>query len=263
MVSPKRLVQRTIRGVHAALLDRGLPERVAVCGHDTVERHWPALRQMVGVFRERGYRFVDPDGFLHGPAPCVSLSFDDNFHSWYRALPLLEELGVTATFYLNTVAFRDRAPEPVVQAYFDHIEYHGDRRSLATHELREIAARGHTVGSHTHSHPVLTSLAEIAAREEIRRSMEVLEEILDEPVKHFAFPYGRRRHFDQGLREYCFSLGFETVANGMMGLQHAGHTREAINRTRWDFRQPPGYNLTNLTVDGRMFERLTGRCAVV
>ena len=56
---------------------------------------------------ERGYAFVDPDEYLTGSGKLCFLSFDDNYRSWLRALPILEKYRARATFYLNSWPFRD------------------------------------------------------------------------------------------------------------------------------------------------------------
>ena len=258
----KRAIFRAIRAFHLVFFDRGLPGRIGVYGHATGEDTWDETRSLVGFLHGEGYRFVGPDEFVGGPEKCAFLSYDDNFQSWYRALPLFDELQVPATFYVNSLPFRDRASDAEIGDYFDRIKHFEDRVSLSTEELREIAARGHTIGCHTHTHPVLARLPAPKARDEIRRSKEELEAILGQPVEHFSYPFGMRRHFNEELRAYCASLGL-TVANAIIGMQHAGQQRDRIQRTRWDFERPVAYNAANLRVDGRLFERLTGRSSVI
>lgn len=258
----KRALQRAIRGFHLLFFDRGLPRRVGIYGHGMKEDTWDEIRALVDFFRQRGYRFVAPAEFVSEAEPCAFLSFDDNYHSWYRALPLLDEVDVRATFYVNTLPFRDCASDAVIGDYFDRIAHFEDRRSLTTDELREIAARGHTIGCHTHSHPQLNSLPDQEARDEIRHSKDALEEILGRPIEHFSYPYGMRRHFNDGLRSYCNELGL-TVANAIVGQQHDRQRLDSIHRSRWDFERPIAYNAANLRVDGRLFERLTGRSPTI
>ena len=58
-------------------------------------------------------------------------------------------------------------------------------------DLRSLAAAGHTVGAHTHSHPRLRALAGHEELEsEIVEPAELLERALGSRVSHFAFPFG-------------------------------------------------------------------------
>ena len=83
------------------------------------------------------------------PERAVYLSFDDNFQSWHRALPLLDTLGVKATFYVNSLPIRDRAEPAVISDYFDRIRHKGDRIPLSSEELLALADHGHAIGCHT------------------------------------------------------------------------------------------------------------------
>ena len=258
----KATLQERIRALHLARCKREVPERLAIYGHSMEQTAWEGFQGLVEVLRARGYRFVGPVELLEGPARSVFLSFDDNFRSWYDALPLFEALDVSTTFYVNTEPFRDRAPARVVRDYYGRIRYAGDSTPLTTRELREIHERGHTIGCHTHTHADLGRLSMSEALAEISQSKRELEEIIDAPVDHFAYPYGMRRNSPENLRDACLELGLQTVCNSIPGLQHVGHHPACIQRSPWDFYESAEYNLQNLAVDGRIFERLTGRSAV-
>ena len=254
--------QSTLRRVHIELLSKPLPLRVAIYLHEVEGQMWPAFRKMVEYLRDAGYRFVDPDAFLQATDRVAFLSLDDNYRSWWTALPLLDELGVVATFYVNTCAFRDRAHPAEVEAYFDRLHFHGERVPLSTTELREIAAAGHVVGAHGHSHSILAALPAAEAREDIAVSKRLLEDLLGQEVPHFSYPYGMRRHFKKDLRAFCRSIGFRTVSNAIPGMQFARQRAHQIHRSIWRLNAPLAVNLENLRADGRLFERLTGRSAL-
>ena len=63
-----------------------------------------------------------------------------------RALPLLERLGVTATFYVNTLPFRDVATPSQIWRFLSQVEHAGEQITLSRPELRAIHAAGHTAG---------------------------------------------------------------------------------------------------------------------
>jgi peptidoglycan/xylan/chitin deacetylase (PgdA/CDA1 family) len=50
--------------------------------------------------------------------------------------------------------------------------------------------RGLSVGSHSHSHPVLTGLSARECLIEIDQSLSLLDQWLGGPVRHFSYPYG-------------------------------------------------------------------------
>jgi peptidoglycan/xylan/chitin deacetylase (PgdA/CDA1 family) len=218
---------------------------------------------LVGFVRNQGYSFTDPLGLCEaGEDRRVMLSFDDCFQSWWRSIKLLEELDVTATFYINTAPLRDRADDDTIRTYLSRVGRDpAEVTPLSSDEIRDLAAAGHAIGAHGHTHRDLGAIGDDEARDEITRSRQVLEEIVGGPVVHFSYPYGMRRNFNEGLRQYCMSDGFATVANAISGMLHARQQPSAIQRTGWHLDQSIDHNVENLRIDGRRFEKLTGRTA--
>lgn len=261
----KSAVQRGIQRLHHRAFDRGVPSQLALYFHALDHHHQRPFEQAVRHFQNEGFRVVaGPDAFLDAEdgERVLWLSFDDNFRSWYAARPLFDRLGVRCTFYVNTGVFRDQAPLEARRRFFRRIEHQGEARALTTDELVALRQDGHTVGAHTHTHPVLSQVAPAHAQAEIRKSKEVLEALLDEPVEHFAYPFGLRRYFDDRLIDYCRRIGLRTVARAIPALQHMPQGPVVLHRHGWRFERSFEENLADLRVDGRLFERLTGRSAV-
>lgn len=111
----------------------------------------------------------------------VGITFDDGYRDVLtHALPALRRHGFGATFYavsglLSGVNVWDPPP----------------RRALMTpDDLRELAAQGYEIGSHSASHPRLAGLASAALRREVAGSRLALAEVLTEPPRTFCYPYG-------------------------------------------------------------------------
>ncbi|MBL8567198.1 MAG: polysaccharide deacetylase family protein [Hyphomicrobiaceae bacterium] len=261
----KSAIFNGIRALHVHTALRPPPERLAIYFHELEEHQWPAFAAAIKQLTGSGYRPTDPDTFVASTDGTGHLfvSFDDNYASWHRAMPLLAELGLTATFYVNTLPLAPGFSGETHRGFFDRIAHMGERKALSTSMLREIRARGHTIGCHTHSHLVLATLPRNRWDGEIARSKAMLEDILGEEIAHFSYPYGMRRFFSPALADYCRGLGFRTIATGIPGLQAGGPpARYALHRTRWNLSAPLARNLTDIRIDGRLFERLTGRSAI-
>lgn len=83
-----------------------------------------------------------------------------------------------------------------------------------------------TIGSHTVSHPRLSQLSEEDVAKEMLQGRRQLESLLNRPVTHFAYPFGREDAC--GGREYAIakSLGFAsavTTKPGNIFSEHANH----------------------------------------
>ena len=118
-----------------------------------------------------------------GPTPdptpvqkgMISITFDDGWISQYtNGYPLLEQYNVPGTFYMTTM-------------YFDSQIY---TSFMSEDNVRELHARGHEIGSHTVTHPRLTTLSVDDLMYELETSKRVLEAVISAPVSSFAYTYG-------------------------------------------------------------------------
>jgi peptidoglycan/xylan/chitin deacetylase (PgdA/CDA1 family) len=175
---------------------------LVLCYHAVSER-WPAslsvtpeaLREQVGLLVRRGYRGVGfTEAVLSPPAGrTLAVTFDDAFHSVLeRARPILDELGVTATLFVPT----DFPEHPDVPMRWPGIEqwlgseHEAELRPMSWDEVRVLADAGWEIGSHTKSHPRLSSLPDAEMERELEDSRLILEERLGRPCNALAYPFG-------------------------------------------------------------------------
>ena len=90
-------------------------------------------------------------------------------------------------------------------------------RALTCEQIIELERGGLIeVGSHTITHPQLSSLSAELQREEIKLSKHRLEEIVGHPVAGFAYPYGRECDYTREtlslVRESSFDYACTTTA---------------------------------------------------
>jgi peptidoglycan/xylan/chitin deacetylase (PgdA/CDA1 family) len=81
------------------------------------------------------------------------------------------------------------------------------RRFLDWNEAREMLAGGMAIGSHTHSHHVLSQLGIDAQREELTRSRELLA-AQGLPAETLAYPVGRESSFSAETQEAARQAGY-------------------------------------------------------
>lgn len=135
------------------------------------------------------------------PAYTFSLTFDDGYESFYSiAMPLLLELGFTATLFVNA----GEGPS-------------GDSNSLQTlhgldmltwAQLRDICANGFEVGSHGRLHEDMRELSDTQLLGQLHGSKAALETHLNTPVTSFAYPYGRQDHRVREATQTYYQLAF-------------------------------------------------------
>lgn len=86
---------------------------------------------------------------------------------------------------------------------------------MSADQIQELSDFGIELGAHTHTHPILSSLSESAAKQEIYDSKLILESIVQREVRYFAYPNGHLGedylplHVDQ-VKALGFKAAFTT-----------------------------------------------------
>lgn len=106
-------------------------------------------------------------------ASHVEFTFDDGGVSFLTvAAPILEKYGFRGTFFIST-------------------EYIGTEKFLDADQVRELARRGHRIGSHSHSHPErMSSMSQNEINEEWNVSNHILNGILGTTPSVASIPNG-------------------------------------------------------------------------
>jgi len=123
------------------------------------------------------------------PRKTVVLTFDDGCRCFRdHALPELQARGMTATLF--AVSGELGGTNRWDQNQGDQI---GERREdlLDAAGLRELAAAGIEIGSHSRHHRDLSTCGDAELHEEIAGSKADLEAVLGAPVRTFCYPYGQ------------------------------------------------------------------------
>lgn len=204
-----------------------------------------AFDQQMTMLAEEGYTTLTVSGFLpalHGntaalpPKPAL-VTFDDGFaNTLTEALPILERHGFASTLYATTGFLGDVGRG---------VNRSGDAM-LSWAELAELAGRGMEIGAHTHSHPMLDTLPPEAARDEIARSKDLIEQALGAPVRSFAYPHG---YSSAAVRRMVADAGYSSACAVKNALSHPADDRFAIARLTIE----AGHSLENVAamIDGR------------
>lgn len=153
----------------------------------------------------------------------VVVTFDDGYRdNLVHAVPVLRAHRIPATIFV-TASFCEQSRR--------HPRYHPDagRLHLDWAELRALAREPLiAVGSHTLTHPNLSSLSPERAREEIATSRERIASALGRPVDHFCYPSG-----DFGDREVALvrAAGYRAAVGVAPGANRSGTSPFALRRT--------------------------------
>lgn len=117
------------------------------------------------------------------PAKTVAITFDDGYADNLQAVEELDRHDMTASFFVVTNDIGSVSRWDAGEA--------GTQPMLSASSLREMHGQGLEIGSHTRSHPRLTTLGDAAVADEVTGSKTALEDVLGAPVHSFAYPYGQ------------------------------------------------------------------------
>jgi peptidoglycan/xylan/chitin deacetylase (PgdA/CDA1 family) len=178
-------------------------DTLILCYHGLSES-WPSpsaipaerLERQLCHLLERGYRGTTfSDAVLSRPrGKTVAVTFDDAYRSiGEQALPLLSRLGLPATLFVPTLWVG--LDTPMAWEGMEHYvggAHESELLPLSWAEIASLSDAGWEIGSHTRSHPDLTTLDDDALDGELAGSRADLEQRLGRPCPAIAYPYGLR-----------------------------------------------------------------------
>jgi peptidoglycan/xylan/chitin deacetylase (PgdA/CDA1 family) len=107
------------------------------------------------------------------------------------------------------------------------------RLMMTWDEVRGLARSGHTVGSHTMTHPNLAYLAEGDARTELAEARRKLEEELSARIVHFSYPCpALQPHWTELTVSASRESGYQTAVTTNGGLVRRQHDPLSLRRIR-------------------------------
>lgn len=111
-------------------------------------------------------------------------------------------------------------------------------RCLTVDELHKLASGDMVeIGAHTVTHPVLAQLPLDQQEQEISGSKRRLEELIGKSVTSFAYPYGKKHHYNRQTVEAVRASGFTYACSNFDGLVTRSSNRFALPRFQpmdWD-----------------------------
>jgi len=218
---------REVFTLAAPVLQRyGVPASFFVIGDFVEGRLWPWTDRWAFVFEHAPRARV---AFRHrGAIHVLEMREEKNrCHAGERWLDAAKRLAV---------AERDELLAAIAEAFGVDIPVAppGAYRPMTWAQLRALAAEGFDVGAHTRTHPILSRVAPERLRVEINGCREQIERELGLPVRHFAYPNGRREDYTAETVAAVARAGYvaavTTVAGGNMPSTPSLELRRVVAR---------------------------------
>jgi peptidoglycan/xylan/chitin deacetylase (PgdA/CDA1 family) len=146
------------------------------------------------------------------PSRELAITFDDGYRdNFENAMPILENLGLPATFFVvsgwigtDVVPFWDRAL--------------GVQHPWMTwDQIRTLKSKGFDIGAHTRTHVNLGTTSGAIAQDEIAGARADLEVALSAPVETFAYPFGGQDNMTELNRQVVKAAGFRCCCSAFGG----------------------------------------------
>lgn len=158
------------------------------------------------VSLEQALASLDQDGPFQRPR--VVLTFDDGYENFKtQAYPVLSKYGYPSLVYLIAGRLGEQA------SWFER-ERRPYPRLLSQDQVLELRKQGVGFGSHGLSHVRLASVEKEQLAVELDQSKKILEELLQEEICHFCYPFGC---YDLEVIKVVMKAGYKTAVTCMRG----------------------------------------------
>lgn len=220
------LIRETICRTKATIIMYHAPEPHILESHLAyITKHFTiiSLQRLVDAIQSNDRQMIPPKSLI--------ITFDDGHKGNFSILGVLKKYNVPVTIYICSqivgtsrhywfLDFTEQAkqlkelPNSVrlkklfsFNAYTPKKEF-TVRQALSIKEILEMKHHGIDFQSHTRTHPILVRCSDDLSLQEIVGAKEDLENILNSPVTHFAYPNG-----DYGDREidYLQKAGYQSA----------------------------------------------------
>ncbi|HOX85834.1 MAG TPA: polysaccharide deacetylase family protein [bacterium] len=164
----------------------------------------------------------------------VAITFDDGLcGNYYHARQILQSLDFPATFFVSV----DDIGLP------DFMDWD---------QIRELAQHGHSIQSHTLSHPMLSRCTEKQISGELVKSKQIIENQTGKPVTFLSLPFG---DYNDTVLRIAREVGYQAVLTSRIEFKRSGQTSfccgripikstyslakftRLLNPESWDFRK--------------------------
>lgn len=152
-----------------------------------------------------------PDTKSSSSKPLLSLTFDDGFYSVKEfVFPYLMQKHIPFTVFFNQQAITDNSLD-YGSEYGSSKTQSNTRIYCNASDVLEMSRRGVTIGNHSKSHANLSTCDTVKLHEEIVGCKNFIEKIINNPIRHFSIPFGKKHHFTADVLDICFKSGHEFV----------------------------------------------------
>ena len=156
------------------------------------------------------------------PANSVVITFDDGYIDNFEvAYPILQKYSCPVTFFVVT---------GFIENEVDLNGYSG-WESMTWDNLKQLDKSPLvTIGAHSHSHPILSSITPDKIVYELVTSLQILRNKLGHHIEFFAYPYGQLHHIPKNAKHILEELSVMSALSTCWRSSNSRDNLFALNR---------------------------------
>lgn len=179
------------------------------------------FEQQIEYLAQNGFYVITLDQLLEyrdknaePPSKTVIITFDDGYRDNYtNAWHIMSKYNLKGSFFVVT----DPIDSNDIFAWLKPEYIHGEKEDwlpLRRQDILEMKAGGACIGSHTMSHCGLSVVDEEKAKAELAGSRDHLEQLLQDEVRCFCYPYG---DFNKSVKKLVREVGYRAAVTTLVG----------------------------------------------
>ena len=173
----------------------------------SMSTHIELFKQHINIIKDLNYEIVQNITSCKGQ---VQICFDDGYSGIYEFLDIIRELDV----YINLFVISSKINCP---------------NFLSKQQLRDISLSSYVnIQSHTHTHRRLNLLSHEDLMLELKKSKELLEDIVSQEVDSLCFPEGR---YNSHVVNVAFECDYTKLYSSLPGFSNNLSANKIIRRS--------------------------------
>lgn len=243
--------------------------------HNVAGSQVDTFRNQMNVLKENFDEIVNASEFVSlsqenkiNSKKYACITFDDGFDDIYRhAKPVLDELKVTATIFVNQTLYDLTNSNPVnlddfVNEKFPRLsKSHKNLKGLTEQQMRQFISDDYEIGGHTYSHISVPKMNSDQFEEEITNQRHFFRDRFNYDIKSFAYPYGRKTDIpnwgSKSLKTCGYKSGFSGISKDLRKLKTINPFEFPRTSVSLDINEKEFMNLIKGSSD--ILDKLTGQ----
>lgn len=191
-----------------------------LCLHNTFEDELENLAEILEFF-SRYYTFISYSKAVDLiqtnsiDKPYMTFTSDDGYRNNLKGVDILAKFDAFCCFFVCSEVIGETDYSKIRS--FCREKFNGlPNEFMNWSELNYLKEMGHEIGGHTYSHINLAATQEEEIYKNLSKNSVILTKKLGE-IKHFAWTYGKFKHFSPTAKKIVFELGYISCASAERG----------------------------------------------